>query len=108
MAEPQEIVIPFASAVPVQSICGDDEVDTKLLSEMAVQAADYTRSFDWCLEFHEQYFGDGFGGVVALFLHRVTIREFEAPEWIWVIVGDLPSVYLDLEGFSTPRAALTR
>ena len=75
---------------------------------MADKAVRYVRSFRWCIDLHEQYFGDGVGGVVALFLHRVTIRGFQRPEWIWVIVGDIPSVYLELEGFPTPRAALGR
>jgi hypothetical protein len=38
----------------------------------------------------------------------VTIRGYEVPEWLWVIVGDIPSVYLEFEGFPTPDAALAR
>ena len=108
MAKPEEVVIPFASAVPVDAICGDDQTDTILLREMALKAGNYVRSFAWCDELHEQYFGDGVGGVAALFLHRVTIRGVDGPEWIWVIVGDLPSVYMEFEAYPNPRAALDR
>ncbi len=75
---------------------------------MAEEAVQYVRNFEWCVELHERYFGHGVGGVVALFLFRITIRGFEAPEWVWVIIGDLPSAYLEFEGFETPRAALLR
>jgi len=106
MDEPEQIVVPLQSAVPVDAICGDDESDTKLLREMAAEAVRYVRSFEWCLEVHEQYFGDGVGDIVALFLYRLSIRGIETPEWVWVIVGDLPSAYLEFDGFPRPRAAL--
>jgi len=87
---------------------GDDELDDKQLHEMADEAIRYAQSFAWCAELHEKYFGDGYGGIVALFLFRATIRGAEEPEWIWVIVGDLPSCYLEFDGFPSPRAALLR
>ncbi|MDR3792652.1 MAG: hypothetical protein P4L03_04640 [Terracidiphilus sp.] len=75
---------------------------------MAEEAVNYIRTFDWCVEIHEIYFGDGVGGIVALFLFYVTIREFEKPEWLWVVVGDLPPSYMEFEAGHTPRAALLR
>jgi hypothetical protein len=94
------------SAVPIQSLRGEDEQGTRLLRDMASQAVRYVREFPWCVELHEQYFGDGIGGVVALFLFRITIVGLESPEWVWIIVGDLPSSYFGFHGFPTPRAAL--
>ena len=105
---PESVIPPVPNAVPVDRIYGDDELDTKLLREMVDEAIRYIQSFEWCLELHEKYFGDGYGGIVALFLFRVTIRNVQEPEWVWVIVGDLPSTYLEFEGFPSPRAALLR
>jgi len=99
---------PFRSAILIDTIRGDDDLDAKLLREMADEAIDYIRSFDWCAELHESYFGDGVGGIVALFLCRVTIRKIEEPEWIWVVVGDLPSAYMEFDVAPNPRAALLR
>jgi hypothetical protein len=104
----EHVSLPVQSAVPIEFIRGDDELDTKLLCEMADEADRYIRSLPWCVEIHEKYFGDGVGGIVALFLFRITIRKVEAPEWVWVIVGDLPSCYLEFEGFPTPHSALLR
>jgi len=87
---------------------GEDALDDKLLQEMADKAITYVRSFEWCLDIHETYFGDGFGGIFALFLFRVSIRGTETPEWIWVFVGDLPSCYLEVAGYPSPRKALLR
>jgi hypothetical protein len=96
------------SAVPVDQIQGADELDTRLLREDGEKAIKYVRSFAWCLELCEKYFCDGCGGIVALFLFRVRIRGCDQPEWIWIIVGDIPSVYLEFDGFQTPQAALQR
>jgi len=104
----QPAVPPVPYAVPIELLRGEDEQDTKLLHEMAKDAVEYAQSFEWCVELHDQYFGDGVSGVVALFLFRITIRGFDTPEWVWIIVGDLPSVYLEFDGFPTPRAALLR
>jgi hypothetical protein len=101
-------VPPIQSAVPLAEMRGDDELDDKLLHEMADKAIRYIRECPWCIDIHEQFFGDGYGGIVALFLLRVTIRGLKNPEWIWVIVGDMPSAYLEAEGFKSPQAALRR
>jgi hypothetical protein len=87
---------------------GEDAVDDRLLREMADKAIHYIRSMSWCVAIHEKYFGDGFGGIIAIFLFRVTIRGSEAPEWIWVFVGDSPSCYLEAAGFPSPHKALVR
>jgi hypothetical protein len=102
------MICPVLSAVPIDQIRGDDELDTKLLRQMSDQAVTYVQSFAWCLELHDRYFCDGYGGIVALFLFRVSIGGYRTPEWVWIIVGDLPSVYLEFEGFPTPQAALER
>jgi hypothetical protein len=87
---------------------GEDALDDNLLQEMADKAIRYVRSFEWCLDIHEKYFGDGFGGIIALFLFRVSIRGAETPEWIWVFIGDSPSCYLEAGGYPSPRKALLR
>jgi len=87
---------------------GEDDLDDKLLHEMADKAVSYISAFGWCEAVHEKYFGDGFGGIVALFLFRLSIRKVREPEWVWVIVGDIPSAYLEAEGFPTAHAALKK
>jgi hypothetical protein len=62
---------PFANAVPIERMTGDDEQDRALLEGMARQAAEYLMSFDWCVSIVDTYFGDGIGGIVAVFLSRI-------------------------------------
>ena len=82
---PKSIHAVLRGAIPVSEISGEDDLDTHLLRDMAEQAAQYVRSFAWCLELHEQFFADGVGGIAAIFLFFVTIRKVKKPEWIWVV-----------------------
>ncbi|MGA2850257.1 MAG: hypothetical protein ABSE46_14780 [Terracidiphilus sp.] len=75
---------------------------------MAEKAIQYVQSFRWCIEVHDRFFGDGYGGIVALFLLRVTIRGVHEPEWIWVVVGDIPSAYMEFDVAPSPQSALLR
>ena len=79
---------------PVQNIAGDDEEDTRLLCKMAVKARAYISSFKWCLPIKAAYFADGFGGVVAIFLFEFEGKIAGTDDWLWVVVGDLPSAYM--------------
>jgi len=72
---------------------GDDE-DTRLLIEMAQQAKDYLSSFALCGSIREAYFGDGYGGIAAIFFFHIQPMRPEVDEWLWVVVGDLPPAYL--------------
>jgi hypothetical protein len=98
--------VPFATVVPIEQMTGDDEDDSALLEDMARHAAEYLMSFDWCASIVDSYFGDGIGGVVAVFLFRILPARPDIDEWLWVVVGDLPSAYLATEDIKSPRHAL--
>ncbi len=104
------IALPVEGVVPLDQIRGDDEEDTKLLQEMAQVAGRYLRTFRWCKEVRSGYFGDGVGGVVAMFLFDV-IMELDGAnsnEWLWVFIGDIPSAFMLVGEFKTPYLALER
>lgn len=94
--------------IPEQSIQGDDAADTRLLRMMSKQAETFARSQPWCLDLNRGMFVDGVGGIVALFLFEAAISKVTQPEWLWIFVGDVPSSYLEYEGFRAPKAALLR
>lgn len=99
---------PVPYVVALDEIEGDDAEDTTLLIEMAKEGERYLRSFAWCRHIKQGRFVDGFGGIIALLLFQVTIRNVPEDEWVWVFNGDIPSAYLEAEPFRTPKAALQR
>ena len=66
--------IPIRGVVSLSQMVGDDDEDTKLLRVMTSGAENYLRCFPWCKGIREAYFGDGYGGVVAVFLFLFRIE----------------------------------
>jgi hypothetical protein len=91
-----------------EQVRGDDEEDTALLLGMAEKAEQYIQSFAWCTALKEGIYADGYGGIIALFLFRADIKKLGDDQWTWVIVGDIPSVYLDTDDYKSPHDALER
>ena len=87
-------------------MAGDDERDTELLRKMLDDAVGYLSSFDWCASIRESFFGDGVGGIVAVFLFQIVPAKPEIDEWLWVVVGDLPPAYFVIDDLSSPRETL--
>jgi hypothetical protein len=99
---------PFEPAVPISEIQGDEAEDTTLLREMAESATRYVHSFPWFLNLKAEYFADGIGGIVAIFLFCVDVRRFKDSEWIWVYIGDIPSAYFSVDSITNPYDALAK
>jgi hypothetical protein len=100
-----ESKIPVKGVVPLDQMVGGDDEDTKLLQAMASGADAYIRSFPWCKSIREVYFGDGYGGVVAVFLFHIEPTQ-AADEWLWVISCDVSPAYLVTDSCKTPSQAL--
>jgi hypothetical protein len=99
-------VPPVKGIVPIDQLLGDDEEDTKLLQAMAIEARNFLETFSWCKGIRDAYFGDGVGGVLAIFLFRIEPSSEDVDEWLWVVVGDIPPAYLVVEDSPLPSLAL--
>jgi hypothetical protein len=44
--------------------------------------------------------------VVSVFLFRIRPTKEETDEWIWIVIGDLPSAYITAEDAPNPASAL--
>jgi len=92
--------------VPGDQMRGDDEEDTTLLLELLERAKSYLFSFDWCSGVKKAYFGDGVGGVVAVFLMQTLPSKPNVDEWLWVVEGDLPSACFVTDDLKNPHDVL--
>jgi hypothetical protein len=73
---------------------------------MADTARVYLERHAWCERVVDLEFGDGVGGVVAVFLATIVPAHEGVDDRLWVIVGDVPPLYLVTEELPTPRSAL--
>lgn len=86
---------------------GEDSDETEELRRMFSRAEDYLRSLEWFPGRERAFFGDGVGGVVAVFLFELAkCVGREGDEWVWVVVGDLPSAHLVTDRAPDPSSAL--
>lgn len=99
--------LPAKHVVPLTSIDGESLEEKKLLLDLASQAREFIRSFSWCRDLREQYFGNGVGGIVGIFLIRISPASPDVDEWLWAVVGDVPPAYLVLDDAKTPSEALS-
>lgn len=92
---------------PLSQMQGDDDEDARLLRAMQREATDYLRRQRWCDSILDCCWGGGVGGIVSVFLFHVKMHDNESPEeWVWVVCGDLPPLYLDTDVLVEPREVL--
>ena len=61
------------------------------------KAKQYLGNFDWCVSVKNGWFDEDFRvyDKIGVFLFEIEPLNDSIDDFIWVIVGDLPSVYLD-------------
>ncbi len=96
----------FSKIVTATQIAGEDAEDTVLLQRMLQGAKEYLSAQKWCAGIIEEYFGFGVGGVVAIFLFRIIPKADDVDEYIWVIIGDIPTLYITVDAAPNPACAL--
>jgi hypothetical protein len=95
-----------SGVVPIEMMVGDDLEDARGLKLMANQAREYLLAFRWCEDVKEAYFGDGYGGIAAIFLLRIKPSQASISEWLWVVIGpQIPPAYLEIDYCKNPVQA---
>lgn len=97
--------IPVSGVVPLEQMVGDDETDTALLRQMSVDAKNYLEGFDWCNSAGPAHWGGGVGKIFSVFLFQIEPDAADVDRWVWVIVGDIPSLHLVLDECRSPKQA---
>ena len=92
------------------------EINTNTLTEIEeiqailslyYDAKNYIEDFDWCVSTKKCWYDKGFGiyKKIGIFLFEIEPLNDNVDDFIWVIVGDLPSMYLD-KSVKTGKEAL--
>lgn len=70
------------------------------------RARSYLESHNWVSAIKGEYLGYRLDGVIYIFLFNFVPAKPNVPSWVWVIVGDVPSAYIDCDYGKTPYLAL--
>ncbi|MCE9578153.1 MAG: hypothetical protein K8W52_33820 [Deltaproteobacteria bacterium] len=82
-----------------------DAEERALFDELRAEACAFLRSHHWCRGIRRELVGYAVGGVIGVFLMQLEPSP-PADEWLWVVVGDVPSVYMVIDDIRDPCAAL--
>jgi hypothetical protein len=92
--------------VPEAQITGEDEEDTRLLRELPDEVRAYLVGTGHWTRVERLRFGLGVGGIVGVFLAEAEPAAPQVDREVWVVVGDLPPLYLVTDDIDTPAEAL--
>ena len=84
------------------SLNKDDEDMAILLSE----AVDYIQSFTWCDQVKNLWLAFNFDYLVVVVLAEIDSSNQEVDSEIWLVVGDIPTAYIDVESAPTKEDVL--
>ena len=98
--------LPVSDVISTSEMEGEDDDETRQLRKMEQTARQFIGDFDWCSEVRAFYYGAGIGDVVAVFLAHIRPAQDSVDEYLWIVVGDLPSAYLVTDDCSNPKEAL--
>jgi hypothetical protein len=98
--------LPVPGVIPTSQMSGEDDDETLRLRGMEKAARGFIDDFDWCANIRDFYFGAGIGDVFAVFLAHIKPARPSVDEYLWVVVGDIPSAYLVTDDCPSPKEAL--
>jgi hypothetical protein len=81
-----------------------NQTDRTLLSDLRSKLDRYLLEFRWVDEVQAVWWGTGVPPLVGVCLVRIVTAS-DVDDFLWVIVGDLPSAYLVLDDLPTPQDA---
>jgi len=76
--------------------------------EQKDRAFAYIESFKWCGNVKNSSLYLNLGSVICIFLFEIDNLASKDDNFLWIVVGDLPSMYLDVYGSKTTVEVLER
>lgn len=83
----------FKTSKELQESVFEDDIE---LNEYLDRAYFYLSSQKWCKSINKGWLAKGWPGVLAICYFQIN-PDFGADEFVWVVVGDLPTAYIDIE-----------
>lgn len=72
------------------------EIDEfKAILNLYEEAKTFLENFDWCKKTISCWYDSGIYEKIGVFLFKIEPINKDVDEFIWIIIGDLPTVYLD-------------
>ena len=67
------------------------------------EAKNYLLNFKWCTEIKNSFLYTNLGSTFCIFLFEIVNSQSNEDNFLWVMVGDIPPMYLDVYGPQTTK-----
>lgn len=96
----------LTSTLDSLSVLTETNEDDLVVLEHSQEATSYLLSHDWCSDISEGWLAISWGDILSLFLYRISSDYPEVDEFVWMVVGDIPPAYIDIESANQPDDVL--
>ena len=77
------------------------------VSKLAEEAQNYLKSHKWCDKIIQGWLAEEWGYILSIFYFELKpTQSSNADNYVWIIVGDLPPAYIDIQSASNSFEAL--
>ena len=75
--------------------------------KLSEDAQNYLGSFHWCKRIINGWLSHEWGYILGIFYFEIEpLKESSADKFVWIVVGDLPSAYIDTVSATNALSAL--
>lgn len=65
--------------------------------ELSNEATSYLLSHKWCKNIEKQWLAANWENLLVIFFFKIIPNSNTADDYVWIVVGDLPPAYIDIE-----------
>src|SRR5580658_5525649 len=91
--------------IDYKEVTGKTEFHLELV-KVHEEAVAYIMSFAWCKKIINSYVYLNLGSTLSIFLFKIENIASSNDDYLWVVVGDIPPMYLDIHGPNTTKQVL--
>jgi hypothetical protein len=81
-----------------------EDIEDKI--NLSQKAENYLNNQKWCTSIINCWYDKGWANKVAIFLFEIIPTNEYIDKFVWIIVGDIPSAYIDIESAVNGTCAL--
>ena len=91
---------------PIEKIAQSNIEHADEVVDLSKRAKDYLGSMAWCNGIIGGWLAYASGYIIGVFYFEIMPSRKDAPRFVWVIVGDIPPAYLDVESCPNAKEAV--
>ncbi len=91
--------------IDYKEVTGKTEYHLELV-KVHTEAVAYLMGFVWCKKVINSYVYLNLGSTLSIFLFEINNSASSDDNYLWIVVGDIPPMYLDIHGPKTTKEVL--